>query len=76
MALNDICALTVEQLSIRIRRKDLSPVEATAGLSAEGLPIGVHVMAAHFDEVHALRVANAIIQSAPELRQLRSPLAA
>jgi len=54
----------------------LPAVPVPAGVSSAGLPIGVQVMAAHFDEVRALHVANAIIESAPELRRLRSPLAA
>jgi aspartyl-tRNA(Asn)/glutamyl-tRNA(Gln) amidotransferase subunit A len=54
----------------------LPAVPVPAGLSQSGLPIGVQVMGRHFDEVTALRVAHAIIESAPELRRLRSPLAA
>jgi aspartyl-tRNA(Asn)/glutamyl-tRNA(Gln) amidotransferase subunit A len=54
----------------------LPAVPVPAGVSSAGLPIGVQVMAGAFDEVRALRIANAIIESAPELRRLRSPLAA
>ncbi len=54
----------------------LPAVPVPAGLSHGGLPIGVQVLAPHFEELRALRVANAIIESAPELRRLRSPLAA
>ncbi len=54
----------------------LPAVPVPAGLSSGGLPIGVQVLAGPFDEVRALRVANAIIESAPEMRRLRSPLAA
>jgi aspartyl-tRNA(Asn)/glutamyl-tRNA(Gln) amidotransferase subunit A len=53
----------------------LPAVQVPAGLSSTDLPIGVQVMAGHFEELRALRVANAIIESAPELRRLRSPLA-
>ncbi len=54
----------------------LPAVPVPAALSSGGLPIGVQVMADHFEEPTALRVANAIIESAPELRRLHSPLAA
>ncbi len=54
----------------------LPAVPVPAGLSSGGLPIGVQVLAGPFDEVRALCVANAIIESAPEMRRLRSPLAA
>ena len=54
----------------------LPAVPIPAGLSRDGLPIGVQVLAAHFDELRALQVANTIIESAPELHRLRSPLAA
>jgi len=54
----------------------LPAVPVPAGLSRDGLPIGVQVVAAAFAEVSALRVAHTIIESALELRRLRSPLAA
>jgi aspartyl-tRNA(Asn)/glutamyl-tRNA(Gln) amidotransferase subunit A len=54
----------------------LPAVPVPAGLSSDRLPIGVQVMAGAFNESQALRVASAIVESAPELRRLRSPLAA
>jgi aspartyl-tRNA(Asn)/glutamyl-tRNA(Gln) amidotransferase subunit A len=51
----------------------LPAVPIPAGLSRDGLPVGVQVMAPHFGEAIALRVANALVESGPP--RLRSPLA-
>ena len=53
----------------------LPAVPIPAGLSPQGLPVGIQFVAPHFEEVRAMRLAYRFIENAPELRRLRSPLA-
>ncbi|GIW41353.1 MAG: amidase [Candidatus Binatia bacterium] len=54
----------------------LPAVAVPAGLSAEGLPVGVQFVGSRFSEARLLALAQRFVEAAPGLRELRSPLSA